>query len=83
MDAASPDGIRVHVVTAPLVSQGATISTRFPDRVVASLRHPSQLGVFPVVWLSMFVGLVCRHATVLIIGGTGAGKTTLLKALLA
>lgn len=31
----------------------------------------------------MFVGLVRRHATVLITGGTGVGKTTLLKALLA
>lgn len=35
------------------------------------------------LWLPMFVGLVRRHATVLITGGTGVGKTTLLKALLA
>ena len=82
-DAASPDGIRVHAVIAPLVPQGAAISIRFPDRTMASLRHLSQLGVFPAAWLPMFVGLVRRHATVLITGGTGVGKTTLLKALLA
>ena len=80
-DAASPDGIRVHAVIAPLVPQGAAISIRFPDRTMASLRHLSQLGVFPAAWLPMFVGLVRRHATVLITGGTGVGKTTLLKAL--
>ena len=78
-----PDGIRVHAVIAPLVPQGAAISIRFPDRTMASLRHLSQLGVFPAAWLPMFVGLVRRHATVLITGGTGVGKTTLLKALLA
>ena len=82
-DAASPDGIRVHAVIAPLVPQGAAISIRFPDRTMASLRHLSQLGVFPAAWLPMFVGLVRKHATVLITGGTGVGKTTLLKALLA
>ena len=82
-DADSPDGIRVHAVIAPLVPQGAAISIRFPDRTMASLRHLSQLGVFPAAWLPMFGGLVRRHATVLITGGTGVGKTTLLKALLA
>lgn len=82
-DAASPDGIRVHAVIAPLVPQGAAISIRFPDRTMASLQHLSKLGVFPAAWLPTFVGLVRKHATVLITGGTGVGKTTLLKALLA
>ena len=50
---------------------------------MASLQHLSQLGVFPAAWLPTFVGLVRKHATVLITGGTGVGKTTLLKALLA
>ena len=43
-DAASPDGIRVHAVIAPLVPQGAAISIRFPDRTMASLRHLSLLA---------------------------------------
>ena len=50
---------------------------------MASLQHLSKLGVFPAAWLPTFVGLVRKHATVLITGGTGVGKTTLLKALLA
>ncbi len=82
-DAASPDGIRVHAVIAPLVPQGAAISIRFPDRTMASLQHLSKLGVFPAAWLPTFVGLVRKHATVLITGGTGVGTTTLLEALLA
>lgn len=82
-DAVSPDGVRIHAVITPSVPQGTTISIRFPDRAAASLRHLSQLGVFPTTWLPMFVRLTYRHATVLITGRTGMGKTTLLKALLA
>ncbi|PJM75812.1 CpaF family protein [Bifidobacterium simiarum] len=82
-DASTVDGIRIHAVIAPLVSQGAALSIRFPDRTLATLPSLGASGMFPPIWGSVLRGLVDGRATVLITGGTGTGKTTLLKAMLA
>lgn len=82
-DASTAGGIRVHAVIAPLVSQGAAISIRFPECGVPNLDSLAVRGLMPMAWLSLLRGLVTYHATILITGGTGTGKTTLMRALLS
>lgn len=82
-DVSTPEGIRINVVIAPLVSRGAAISIRFPNRVAPRLEQLSAVGMMPEIWASTLRALVRRRASILLTGATAAGKTTLLKALLA
>lgn len=81
-DASTEDGVRVHAVIAPIVTSGACLSIRLPERRVAQLQELAAVGLMPSGWVSLLQVLVDRRATVMISGGTGTGKTTLLKALL-
>lgn len=81
-DASAPDGTRIHAVVAPIVSQGAAISIRLPDRRASRLDHLVRHGLCPPAWEDLLRHMVAKRANMLIVGGTGAGKTTLLKALL-
>ena len=81
-DASSKDGIRVHAVLAPLVSEGAAISIRLPNRHPPGLEELAAAGLCPSSWLFILRALVVNRASILVTGGTGAGKTTLLRALL-
>ncbi|BDR55352.1 pilus biosynthesis protein [Bombiscardovia apis] len=81
-DASTPGGVRIHAVIAPLVSAGASISIRLPDRQEPQLQALVAAGLCPGSWLYLLQALVARRATIMVTGGTGSGKTTLLKALL-
>ena len=81
-DASTPDGVRIHAVIAPIVSQGAAISIRLPDLSRATLDDLCANGTCPKQWEGLLQGFVETRSTILISGGTGSGKTTLLKALL-
>lgn len=81
-DASTVSGMRIHAVISPIVSRGACISVRFPDRLRSQLSDLEEAGMFPPQWAQVLRGMVERKASVLISGSTGSGKTTLLKALL-
>jgi pilus assembly protein CpaF len=76
VDAALPDGTRLHAVLPP-VSVHTTVSLRVLARRRFAL---DELAVPPVA--SLLRSVVAARLAVLISGGTGTGKTTLLGALL-
>lgn len=82
-DAASPEGVRVNAVIAPLVPDGASLSIRVQPRDTPGLDALAGRGMMPLSWLPLLRSLVRCRANILIIGGTGSGKTTLMRALLA
>ena len=82
-DASSTSGIRIHAVLAPLVSQGAALSIRFPSINRYDLVSLSDQGMFPKELSCILSVLVKKRANIMITGSTGSGKTTLMKALLA
>lgn len=82
-DASSTSGIRIHAVLAPLVSQGAALSIRFPSVNRYDLVSLSDQGMFPKELSCILSVLVKKRANIMITGSTGSGKTTLMKALLA
>lgn len=76
VDAALPDGTRVHAVLPPI-----TPSTTLSLRVLARRRF--ELGDLVEVRVAALLrAIVAARLTMVITGGTGSGKTTLLGALL-
>jgi pilus assembly protein CpaF len=76
------DGVRVHVVLAPVSVGGTAISVRLPRAEQRSLADLERGGVFDVVPRAVLEDAVAGRRNLLVSGATGTGKTTLLAAVL-
>jgi pilus assembly protein CpaF len=76
VDAALPDGTRLHAVLAP-ITPFTTLSLRVLARRRFKLRE-----LVDVYLATLLRAIVAARLTVVITGGTGSGKTTLLGAML-
>jgi pilus assembly protein CpaF len=76
------DGVRVHVVLAPVSVGGTAVSIRLPQVQRPSLATLERGGAFAFVPRSVVEDAVVARRNVLITGATGSGKTTLLAAML-
>jgi pilus assembly protein CpaF len=77
------DGIRVHVVLAPVAVTGTAISIRLPRGDRPTLDDLDRTGTFDRVPRRVVEEAVRHRRNVLVSGATGSGKTTLLAAMLA
>lgn len=77
------DGIRVHVVLAPVSVGGTAVSIRLPAAERPTLASLDSLGAFGRVPRSVVERAVDERRNILVTGATGSGKTTMLAALLA
>lgn len=82
VDAALPDGTRLHAILPPLVAH-PTISLRVLARRRFAVADLVAMGTMPPAVAETLTAAVAAKLTVLISGGTGTGKTTLLAALLS
>lgn len=82
VDVRHGDGIRVHVVLAPVSVGGTAVSIRLPQPDVPTLATLERLGAFVKVPRSVVQDAVERRRNVLVTGATGSGKTTVLAAML-
>jgi pilus assembly protein CpaF len=82
VDAALPDGTRLHAVLPPLVSH-PTLSLRVLARERRSLADLVLAGAMPPAVADVLRALVLARLPFVLTGGTGSGKTTLLGALLS
>lgn len=76
------DGVRVHVVLAPVSVGGTALSVRLPRPERPTLAGLERLGAFRVVPRAVLEDAVARRRNVLVTGATGSGKTTVLAAML-
>ncbi|WP_082688447.1 CpaF family protein [Curtobacterium oceanosedimentum] len=76
------DGVRVHVVLAPVSVGGTALSVRLPRPERPTLAGLERLGTFRSVRRSVLEDAVARRRNVLVTGATGSGKTTVLAAML-
>ncbi|WP_123681381.1 CpaF family protein [Curtobacterium sp. PhB115] len=76
------DGIRVHVVLAPVSVGGTAISIRLPQPDRPTLAALERAGSFELVPRSVVEHAVAARRNVLVTGATGSGKTTVLAAML-
>lgn len=81
VDAALPDGTRLHAVLPPLTSH-TTLSLRVLAREPRQLDDLVRLGAMPTPVADLLRAVVRARLAFAVTGGTGAGKTTLLGALL-
>lgn len=81
VDAALPDGTRLHAILPPLVRHPA-ISLRILARRRLDLPQLVGSGAMPAAVAELLAAVVRAPLSLLISGGTGAGKTSLLAALL-
>ncbi|WP_123656052.1 TadA family conjugal transfer-associated ATPase [Curtobacterium sp. ZW137] len=77
------DGIRVHVVLAPIAVRGTAISIRLPRAERPTIADLERSGTFDRVGPGIVADAVRERHNVLVSGATGSGKTTLLAAMLA
>ncbi|WP_083403694.1 CpaF family protein [Curtobacterium sp. MCBA15_001] len=77
------DGIRVHVVLAPVAVRGTAISIRLPSGRRPTLDDLDRSATFDRVPRRVVEDAVRLRRNVLVSGATGSGKTTLLGAMLA
>ncbi|MFJ3383973.1 MULTISPECIES: TadA family conjugal transfer-associated ATPase [unclassified Curtobacterium] len=77
------DGVRVHVVLAPVAVRGTAISIRLPRVERPTLDDLERTGTFDRVGRDTVAAAVRERRNVLVSGATGSGKTTLLAAMLA
>lgn len=82
VDAALPDGTRLHAVLPPLVAH-TTVSLRVLARERRGLTDLVAAGAVPAPAAEVLRALVAARLAFVITGGTGSGKTTLLAALLS
>jgi len=82
VDAALPDGTRLHAVLPPVAAH-PTISLRVLGRRRLELAELVALRAMPGEVAELLIALVRARFSLLISGGTGTGKTSLLAALLA
>lgn len=76
------EGIRVHVVLAPLAPAGTLISVRIPRVTPFTLDELDAAGFFGVCSVDDVRAMVLSRTNLLITGAGGSGKTTFLAALL-
>jgi pilus assembly protein CpaF len=76
------DGVRVHVVLAPVSVGGTALSIRLPRAAARTLAALEAGGFFALVPRAVVDGAVRERRNVLVSGATGSGKTTLLAAML-
>ncbi len=81
VDAALPDGTRLHAVLPPLCRH-TTISLRVLARERFDLARLVSRGTMPVEVADVLGAVSAARLAVVVSGGTGSGKTTLLGALL-
>jgi pilus assembly protein CpaF len=82
VDAALPDGTRLHAILPPLVAH-PTMSLRVLGRRRLSLNDLLALGALTAELVEVLTAVIDARLSLLISGGTGTGKTSLLAALLA
>jgi pilus assembly protein CpaF len=82
VDAALPDGTRLHAVLPPLCAC-TTLSLRVLGRERLSMTDLVARQTFPAEIAELLAAVVAARLAFVITGGTGAGKTTLLGSLLA
>ena len=83
VDAALPDGTRLHAVLPPVSGTGTCLSLRVLRRCSLALADLAAGGALPGEAATLLRALVRRRVAFLVTGGTGSGKTTLLSALLS
>lgn len=76
------DGVRVHVVLAPVSVRGTALSIRLPHPEPPTLDALERSGTFEQVPRASVDRAVAARRNVLVTGATGSGKTTLLAAML-
>ena len=82
VDAALPDGTRLHAVLPPVAPAGTCLSLRtFPVRAF-SLADLEAAGTLGADSAALMRAIVRARAAFLVSGGTGSGKTTMLSTLL-
>ncbi|MDQ2839083.1 MAG: TadA family conjugal transfer-associated ATPase [Actinomycetota bacterium] len=82
VDAALPDGTRLHAILPPLVAH-PTVSLRIFGRRRLGLPDLLELDAMSPPVAQLLTAVVQARLSLLISGGTGTGKTSLLGALLA
>jgi pilus assembly protein CpaF len=82
VDAALPDGTRLHAMLPPMVAH-PTICLRVLSRRRLGMADLVAAGAMSKATAQLLTAVVGARLTLLISGGTGTGKTTLLAALLA
>jgi pilus assembly protein CpaF len=83
VDAALPDGTRLHAVLPPIAPDGPLLSLRVLGRRTPTLEELVEWGTLPIGLMATLRSIVDRRLSFLVTGGTGAGKTTVLSALLS
>lgn len=83
VDAALPDGSRLHAVLPPIAPDGPYICLRVLGRRRFSFADLVDGGTIPEPAAVILGGLIADRRSFLVTGGTGSGKTTLLGALLS
>jgi pilus assembly protein CpaF len=76
------EGVRVHVVLAPVAVRGTVLSIRLPRGERPTIESLARSGVFDRVSRRLVEDAVAQRRNVLVSGATGSGKTTLLAAML-
>jgi pilus assembly protein CpaF len=82
VDAALPDGTRLHAVLPPVSGGGTCLSLRVLRRARLTFADLAARGALPGAAPDLLLAAVQRRAAFLVTGGTGSGKTTVLSALL-
>jgi pilus assembly protein CpaF len=82
VDAALPDGTRLHAVLPPVSGGGTCLSLRVLRRARLSFADLATRGALPGAAPDLLRAVVQRRSAFLVTGGTGSGKTTVLSALL-
>ena len=82
VDAALPDGTRLHAVLPPVSGGGTCLSLRVLRRARLTFADLAAGGALPGAAADLLRAAVHRRAAFLVTGGTGSGKTTVLSALL-
>jgi pilus assembly protein CpaF len=82
VDAALPDGTRLHAVLPPVSGAGTCLSLRVLRRARLSFPDLVARGALPGAAADLLRAAVQRRSAFLVTGGTGSGKTTVLSALL-
>lgn len=83
VDAALPDGTRLHAVLPPIAPEGPLLSLRVLGRRTPSLADLVESSTIPASLLDTLRQVIDARLSFLVTGGTGAGKTTVLSALLS
>ena len=82
VDAALPDGTRLHAVLPPIAHGGTCLSLRTFTARAFTLAELEAAGTLTGDAAALLLAVVRARAAFLVSGGTGTGKTTLLTALL-